>query len=58
LNFRRKKSDERISKDQMEEAIVECQIELGISFRVLENAQEVCEWLFRYTKAVAKEPYK
>jgi hypothetical protein len=58
LNFRRKKNDGRISKDELEEAIVDCQIDLGVSFRLLENAQEVCEWLFRYTKAVAKEPFK
>jgi hypothetical protein len=57
LNCRKKKNDGRITKDELRETIAECQIDLGISFRLAENAQEVCEWLFRYSKAVAKEPY-
>ncbi|XP_065346353.1 crossover junction endonuclease EME1 isoform X2 [Cloeon dipterum] len=54
----KKKGGGRISKDQLEEAMVECQLELGVTFCCAETAQEVSEWLFRYTKAVAQEPFK
>ncbi|XP_059481621.1 crossover junction endonuclease EME1-like [Neocloeon triangulifer] len=53
-----KKGGGRITKTQLEEATAECHLELGVSFTHAETAQEVSEWIYRYTKAVANEPFK
>lgn len=47
-----------IYRGQLDEAIAECQIEKGVTFRLLDTAQEVSEWIYRYSKSVAEHPYK
>lgn len=47
-----------VYRTQMEEAIAECQLERGVTFRLLDTAQEVSEWIYRYSKAIAEQPFK
>ncbi|KAF4531394.1 hypothetical protein B566_EDAN009635 [Ephemera danica] len=47
-----------IEKSQFDEAIACCNIDLGVTIRLVETSQDVNEWLARYSKALAEHPFK